>query len=287
MGTSGGFVMRLRVLTLNVQNDDGDARRMEILNRGLRDLKPDLVAVQEVVQAPDRHQLAELLDGTGLHGSHQADVLAYQPPWADKYGGNAVATRWPHRIVETLDLRLADAPDVPWCTLAASVTLPDLGDLLFIATTTSWRLDAESARERQAIALTELDARHRQTLPTVIAGDLNASPDAASIRYLSGLQSLNGHSVYYHDAWAVAGDGPGHTWTIDNPGARTEIEQLIGQPGHRRRVDYVFVGSRHAHPAVPCRIMSATLAFDRPADGIWASDHFGVVVDLELSGADR
>jgi hypothetical protein len=42
--------------------------------------------------------------------------MAYQPPWTGKYGGNAVApggTRWPHRIVETLDLRLPDAPDVP------------------------------------------------------------------------------------------------------------------------------------------------------------------------------
>ena len=53
--------------------------------------------------------------------------------WADKYGGSAVATRWPHRILETLDLRLPDAPDVPWCTLAASVTIPDQGELLFIA----------------------------------------------------------------------------------------------------------------------------------------------------------
>jgi endonuclease/exonuclease/phosphatase family metal-dependent hydrolase len=279
--------MRLRVLTLNVQNDDGDARRMDVLNRRLRELKPDLVALQEVVQTRGRRQLTELLDGTALYGTHQGDVLAYQPPWADKYGGSAVATRWPHRLVETLDLRLAGASDVPWCTLAASVAVPDLGELLFVATATSWRLDAESARERQAIALTDLDARHRQSLPTVIAGDLNASPEAASIRYLSGLQSLNGRSVYYHDAWAVAGKGPGHTWTVDNPGARSEIEQLVGQPDHRRRLDYVFVGSRHAHPAAPCRILSAALAFDQPVDGIWASDHFGVVVDLELSRSDQ
>ena len=274
--------MRLRVLTLNVQNDEGDPRRMDVLNRGLRELKPDLVALQEVTQTSTRGQLAALLDGTGLHGTHQADVMAYQPPWADKYGGSAVATRWPHRILETLDLRLPDAPDVPWCTLAASVTIPNQGELLFIATTTSWRLDAESARERQVIALAELDARHRQALPTVIAGDLNASPDAASIRYLKGLQSLNGRSVHYHDAWAVAGEGSGYTWTVDNPEGRSEIDQLVGQPNHRRRLDYVFVGSRHAHPEARCRVDSARLAFDQPVDGIWASDHFGVIVELEV-----
>lgn len=52
-----------------------------------------------------------------------------------------------------------------------------------------------------------------RALPTIIAGDLNAGPDAASVRFLTGRQSLSGRSVHYHDAWPVAGDGPGHTWS--------------------------------------------------------------------------
>ena len=39
--------MRLRILTINVQNDEGDRRRQALLNRELR-LDPDLVALQEV-----------------------------------------------------------------------------------------------------------------------------------------------------------------------------------------------------------------------------------------------
>jgi endonuclease/exonuclease/phosphatase family metal-dependent hydrolase len=275
--------MLLRILTMNVQNDEGDARRQKVLNAGLRRIAPDLVAFQEVGFGPGRSQLDGLLEGTGLHGTHQAGVLAYDMPFADRYGGAAVATRWPHRIVEVLDQRRADAPDVPWCTLAASAAVPGLGEVLFIGTTFSWRLNAESARERQAVALTDLDARHRGALPTILAGDFNAGPEAASIRYLSGLQSLGGRSVHYHDAWAVAGDGPGHTWTDQNEGARDEIAALVGQPGHRRRIDYVFVGSRDAHPGVSCRIESARLAFDQPTDGVWPSDHFGVLVELEMT----
>jgi endonuclease/exonuclease/phosphatase family metal-dependent hydrolase len=154
--------------------------------------------------------------------------------------------------------------------------------VLFIATSGFWRLDAESARERQAVALTDLDARHRTALPSIVAGDFNATPDATSIRYLTGRQSIGGRSVHYHDAWEVAGEGPGHTWTVDNPRARAEIEQIVRQPGHRRRIDYVFVGSWHAHPHAQCRIESATLAFDQPSDGLWPSDHFGVVADVEI-----
>jgi endonuclease/exonuclease/phosphatase family metal-dependent hydrolase len=165
------------------------------------------------------------------------------------------------------------------------VPVPDLGDLLLIAPTSSWRLDAEAAREQQVVGLARLDDRHRTTLPTVIAGDLNATPDAASIRYLSGLQSLDGHSVHYHDAWAVAGQGPGHTWSVDNPRAAAEIAELIGQPDHRRRLDYVFVGSAHRHPAGRARVLSAELVLQEPVDGVWLSDHAGVLVALEVESA--
>ena len=278
--------MLARVLTLNVQNLEGDPRRTELLNRGLRELEPDLVALQEVVRTPQRDQLAELLEGTGLHGTHQAEVLAYEPPWGDRYGGSAIASRWPYRVVEALDLRGGGVPDVPWCTLAAAVDVPGEGELLFVAATTSWRLSAEAARERQAAALADLDARHRRTLPTILAGDLNAPPEAASIRFLTGLQSLGGRSVAFQDAWAVAGAGPGYTWTSDDPLAADEIEQLVGQPEHRRRLDYVLVGGRDAHPDAHARVRAARLAFDRPVEGVWASDHFGVLAELDL-GASR
>ncbi|MEU4196827.1 hypothetical protein AB0E69_33330 [Kribbella sp. NPDC026611] len=111
--------------------------------------------------------------------------------------------------------------------------------------------------------------------------DLNAAPQAASIRYLSGLQTLNGQSVHYHDAWAVAGDGPGLTWSAANPLAATEIDAIVGQPGHSRRIDYVFVGSAHAHPDARSRIMAAQLIGDSPVDHTWLNDHTGVMVDLD------
>ena len=278
--------MQLRIVTINVQTDEGDPRRLELVNRELHRLAPDLVALQEVIHTDGRSQLDELLAGTELHGTHQAQAMAYAPPFADRYGGSAMATRWPHRIVEALDLRLADAADVPWCTLAALVPLSGEGEVLFIAATAAWRLDAEAARERQALAITDLDARHPTSLPTIIASDFNAAPDAASIRYLTGRQSIAGRSVHYHDAWEIAGQGPGHTWTVENPNARGEIEQIVRQPRHRRRLDYVFIGSWHAHPQAHCHVCAAALAFDQPTDGLWPSDHFGVVVDVEIGAND-
>jgi endonuclease/exonuclease/phosphatase family metal-dependent hydrolase len=274
---------RLRVLTLNVENLEGDERRTKAINQEVRRLAPDLVSFQEVIRGPDRNQLDELIAGTELHGTHQADAMSYTPAYSDRYGGTAVATRWPYTMLEVLDMRVAGAADVPWCTIAVTVPIPGEGDVLFIGTTAAWRLDAEAVREQQAIALTDLDARHRRTLPTIIAGDFNAAPDAASIRYLKGLQSLGGRSVHYHDAWEIAGNGPGFTWTTENPNTRDVVGAVVRQPEHRRRIDYVFIGSWHQHRDAHCQVRSATVAFDQPIDGVWASDHYGVVVDVDIS----
>jgi len=274
--------MRLRVVSINTQNLEGDPIRQDLLNKELRRLSPDLVALQEVIEDESRHQLETLLAGTDLNGTHQAETMQFLPPFVERYGGTAIATRWPHRVVETVDLRILDAGDVPWATMAAVVEIPGVGELLLIAATGSWRLDAESARERQAIAITDLDSRHRRRLPTIIAGDLNSSPDSASIRYLRGLQSLNGRSVHYHDAWAVAGVGSGFTWTVDNPNAHAVIDAVVRQPNHQRRIDYILVGSAHAHPDAYAQIRAASLAFTQPQDGVWPSDHYGLCVDLDI-----
>ena len=260
--------MHVRILTLNVWNSEGDARRLEIINRALSTLKPDLIAFQEVIQTPEDKMLDRLLAGLDFHATHQAEVQRYTPPFADRYGGSAIATRWPHRAVEALDMRIAGAADVPWATLAVVVNIPQAGEMLFIGATTTWRPAAEAVRDRD--------------LPTIIAGDLNAGPEAASIRFLTGRQSLDGRSVLYHDEWDVAGEGPGYTWGEDNPNGKAGAEQIIGQPGYRRRFDYVLVGSWDAHPKAHAHIRSAALAFGKPIDGVWASDHFGVVVDLDI-----
>ncbi|HEY3786279.1 MAG TPA: endonuclease/exonuclease/phosphatase family protein [Steroidobacteraceae bacterium] len=274
--------MRIRVVTLNVWNTEGDPRRPELINQELRRLKPDLLALQEVVQTSRTRTLERLLDGLGLQATHQADLQKVAPPFADRYGGSALATRWEHQVVEALDLRVAGANDIPWATLAAVTKVPGAGEMVFMAATAAWRPAAEDTRERQAIAITDLDSRHRRELPTIIAGDFNAGPDSASIRYLSGRQSLGGRSVLYHDAWATVGQGQGYTWDAVNPNASAGANQIMRQPGYCRRLDYVFVGSWDAHPKAHARIESAALAFDRPVEDVWLSDHFAVVAELEV-----
>lgn len=281
--------MRVRVLTLNVQNLEGDPRRQEIIRAELQRLDPDLVSLQEVVKDDEHDQFADLLRGTSLSGAHQAEVIWYAPPYASKYGGAAVASRWPIRVVEALDMRIANRAISPWMTLAAVVEIPGEGEMIFIGTTPDANIDGAAARERHVVMLTDLDERHRRELPTVIAGDFSTPPDSSSIRYLQGLQSLSGQSVRYYDAWTVAGDGgPGYTWDCDNPLARRIQDRLIGQPNYRDRIDYIFAGAAdQGNPNGYTRILSAEVVFNSPVDGVWPSDHFGVLAELEVGRRDH
>jgi hypothetical protein len=81
------------------------------------------------------------------------------------------------------------------------------------------------------------------------------------------LQSLNGRSFHYHDAWSVGGKGPGHTWTTDNPNARFVANQIIRQPNHHRRIDYGVCRLVARAPAHSLRNSLRNLAFDQPMNG--------------------
>ncbi len=238
---------------MNVQHDAGDPRRTGLINAELRRTAPDLVTLQEVCHPGD--QLAELTAGTGLvHTTQQHELIG-----PSGFGhGTALATRWPHRILEVSEHR----GDPHWWTVVAAVEIPDRGDQLFIVPTTPWKLEHEDERLRQAHDLTALDARHQAILPTIVAGDFNAAPDSPTMSYLSR---------YYDDAWTAAGDGPGDTWTVDNPVAALEITKLLGDPTHHRRIDYILTLAR---------ITSAQLIGAHPINGTWLSDHYGVLADL-------
>ena len=47
-----------------------------------------------------------------------------------------------------------------------------------------------------------------------------------------------------------------------------------------RRIDYIFVRADEHGPSL--EISGCELLFDEPVDGVWASDHFGLVAELKV-----
>lgn len=265
----------LRVVTLNVWAHHGDwERRRSLLVRGFRELRPDLVALQETVVTDDYDQARDLL-GEDYHVVHQ------QRRESDGTG-MSLASRWPLTDSHEVDLLVTDRVDARefvGALLVASVQAPDLlSPLLFASPKPSFRLGLERERELQAVAaasrLEELVSRHGGHV--VLAGDFDAVPTSASMRFWTGLQSLEGTSVAYRDAWEAIHPGQaGHTFSPANP--RVTGGNWPHELG--RRIDYVMVRCDEHGPTLG--ISSCRRLFDAPFGGVWASDHFGVLALLD------
>jgi endonuclease/exonuclease/phosphatase family metal-dependent hydrolase len=262
----------MRVATLNLWGRQGawDERR-SVLIEGFRQLRPDIVAFQEAIVDDGYDQVADLL-GASYHLAHQAGREADGT-------GLSIASRW--EVGQVWEETLHVTPRVGPSQLAvAEVLAPGpLGTLLFAHHNPSWQLGFERERELQAVAaarLVEGLVGQREASHVVLAGDFNATPDSASVRFWRGLQSLGDTSVCYRDARESAHPGdPGHTFSPRNP-LVTGGNNWPLEPG--RRIDYVMVRCGHYGPTLD--VSACSRIFDEPVDGVWASDHFGVVADL-------
>ncbi len=264
--------MTLSVLTLNLWHDSGAwEARAERIRDWLDALDPDLIGFQEALRGEGVDQVAELLAGRGYH----LDYVHSSPiRWRGMHlsFGNAVASRWP--LVSRCETALPHAGDAETrAAITVGVEAP-FGPLSFTCTHLHWSFHHGETRERQVVALCDpvLHLRPKHGFPPLLVGDFNAEPDSDEIRYVTGRHSIGGKSVYFHDAWRVAGGtGDGATWSNRNPHARAELEP-------DRRIDYVFAG-------IPRRdgvglLETCRVVCNDEKDGVWPSDHFGVYAEL-------
>jgi endonuclease/exonuclease/phosphatase family metal-dependent hydrolase len=263
----------VRVVTLNLWARSGPyPGREQLLRREVALLAPHLLALQEVAPGPD----------DGNQGQELFAPLAYEVVFHRRESdesGIAVASRFP-----VLDRRVIE---LPHNGLALAVRVNAEGRHLWFccANPLPWQLGEERGREACAVvlnaAMTELAAG--DDTPPILAGDFDATPDSASIRFLTGLQSLQGVSTMWVDAWAAAGDGsPGYTWTSENPYVAPFTAAVFGQRQHHRRIDYILVGSPFRWPPSlvvrSCQVVFTGYGETAP------SDHYGVLADLEFDG---
>ncbi|MFW6049949.1 MAG: endonuclease/exonuclease/phosphatase family protein [Myxococcota bacterium] len=271
----------LRVATLNIWNRSGPwERRLELIRDELHALAPDLLGLQEVLRL-------ETPDGP----LDQAQQIGEGEPWHVAYGsakelgpglhfGNALLSRWPIVTHENHALPQPEGHDESRAVLYALVDAP-VGKVAVFVTHLNWKLHEGANRVRQVRFLADLIAEKAPVkeveFPPILMGDLNAEPDSDEIRFLSGLATIDGRSVFFADAWHWAGDGgPGYTFDRRNAYAARDHEPP-------RRIDYIFVrGPDRRYRGEPLR---CRLAFCEPKDDVWPSDHFGLIAELSTEEA--
>ena len=220
--------MSLSVLTLNLWHDAGPWKKRAELIRGWIDrLDPDLIGFQEVLRSEDVDLAAELIGAR----PYALDYVAASPFWRPGLSfGNAIASRWP--ILSREELRLPDHGDGETrAALSVSIDAP-VGPIRFSCTHLNWKFHHGETRERQVVALCEqaLRLRERGGFPPIMVGDFNAEPESDEIRYVTGLHSVDGRRVSFHDAWRVVGEGEGtsHANYVTGPDTATATTSAGG-----------------------------------------------------------
>lgn len=239
----------LRVMSYNIRSGNGDLARTA---GAIAAESPDIVALQEVdVHWADRSAFADQAAALGARlRMHVRFARIYDLPGAagapDRQFGVALLSRFPvARFSNDTITRLSTQDPHP-----SPAPMPGLLDaelevrgrrVRVFDTHLDYRRDpgvrARQVREMLAIAA-------RDTLPTIVFGDMNASPSAPELQPLL---------ARFRDAWNDSA-GPGFTYPAEAPA---------------ERIDYVLVSPRF------------TVRAARVPD-TQASDHRPVVVDLTL-----
>ncbi len=254
----------MRVATLNIWNRCGPwEERLQAIRSQLRELDPDVLGLQEVLAGSGVDQARDVAEALGYHvafGSTRQDPIRL---------GNAVLSRYP--ILETHVLELPHGGTTERRSLLCAELDAPFGRVPFFVTHLNWKLHEGHVRYEQVrFVAGEVMARAPIAgFPPILVGDLNAEPDSDEIRYLRGFTGEK--RVYFADAFGVAGEGAGVTFSPrTNPFAGETHEP-------ERRIDYVLV--RGPDSRARGRVTRARVCFDR-AEPVFPSDHYGVVAEI-------
>lgn len=258
VGARATAVDTLTVVTLNLWHDQRDwPKRLAVILAKLREVRPDVLCLQEVLQHGGlRNQAETLADSLGYH-VHFTSVDSVHHV---KRYGNAILTR--HPVLHAGGRNLAPPDDY---RTVAHVRIDFHGQMIDVYNT-----HLHHTPEGGAIRMTQvrdLLAFVDTTLgdgAVVLAGDFNADLDTPELRLL-----VPGYEDAFKSVHPAAGRADAATY---NP--------IFGSdPG---AIDHVFVSKGGSPGLLPraCDIVFRSAG----ADSVWASDHFGVVARLEVGG---
>jgi len=226
----------IRVLAYNTHHGEGNdgVLDLERISALIRELDPDLVALQEIDRGTERtggvDQTGVYIEATGLSGIF-GSFMDYE---GGQYG-MAVLSAWP--IVDFWNHRLTDGAE-PRSSGTLRVRSPKTGREYLFSGVHLYSTEQERLAQAQDLdaALAATDGRAGGAagaqaaaggpLPTLMAGDFNSQPGGPVLTWLAESAAT--------PWWIIPKDGPSNTFPSDEP-AR-EIDFLMARPAARWEV---------------------------------------------------
>ncbi len=250
---------RIRVLTLNLLNvADRWPERMPVLHDEFAALRPDVAGLQEVYYPIDQERLV----------SGEGAGYAVRRAWADRpeRGNSLLIGPGLAAGLEPLEEPGRRSLGHGRSALRVELTTDALRLRLVVSHLHHVPVD-ESIRDRQVALLLDWLGEQSPADVTIVTGDFNAEPDEIAAQRMREAGFRSAHAE-------ATGADPERTFPsgLQAPGR----EEYIGWP--EGCIDYVWIDGR-------VRAVAGRICFDRPAPNdptLYASDHRGVLVELEL-----
>lgn len=238
------------------RNDYDWPQRRENFVSALREARPDVLCLQDVVHTEEENQASQIADSLGYQWTFASTDTTDTRIGVAILARDSLGSTAEHAIGDSLSI----AP-------VASAEIELNGHSISFYCTALEPVDTDSAavhRQAQVDSLTELLETGRRAPPLIVMGNFFAEPGAPE------LASIRDILVDPFDDMMDSGDRP----STQNP-----------YVGHRPRwTSYILLSERFPLPVFGGRIVLN----ERDDDDIWMSDQFGVLLELQpLPDAQR
>lgn len=251
----------LKILSANVDHHKDFVKRKIKIKTNFSKKNHDFYMLQEIFSINDVKYITP-------------DNYFYLPP--SPYG-NTIISKVKSEKYFTVDLKGVDA--------ICGFYNFDCHRYLLISTHFTWGTAKESERIENAYKLEQairdivpFDAnKDKNEIYTILAGDLNATPDSQTIRYLIGKECYNNSATQYTDPFEKS-KGYNYTSSYKNKYfIRTAKENLFNLPKYipERRIDYILLrGFAHG------RVGAALSTKVHTNNDYLFSDHYPISVKI-------
>jgi len=248
----------VKIISLNTWNMSGPSlQRWDVILEEVRGVQPDVIAFQEIF---DDAWASEVQQRLGRY--HR---VAYPEP-----SGLIFLTR--HEVEkQVLYPMKALSPTEDYGRYALLMQIAgQSGPVSLINTHLSWRPEESGIRQKQIEELLSFIDKETGVEPVFALGDFNSDAGTREMERMWTQGAFRDLYARMHLA------DKGYTWSRENPYTRSEDGFLLPE----RRIDYIYL--RENSSSYLNRLKSVEIIFDRPnAEGVWASDHFGLLAEFE------